>query len=64
MVGARFAGAVTWMVNDGSETAAAMLSVTEIVMRADVPTLAVAGVPYRRPVVVLNVAHEGMFWIA
>ena len=32
-------------------------------MRAEVPTLAAAGVPDRRPVVVLNVAQLGWFWI-
>ena len=62
MVGARLAGAVTWIVNDGSE-AVAVPSVTEMVMRAEVPTLAGAGVPVRRPVVVLNVAQLGWFWI-
>src|SRR6185503_14799611 len=62
MVGARFAGAFTWMVNEGSE-AVAVPSLTVIVMRAEVPTLAVVGVPDRRPVVVLKVAQPGCPWI-
>ncbi len=58
MVGARFACAITWIVNEGSD-AVAVPSVTEIVMRAEVPTLAAVGVPDRRPVVALNVAQLG-----
>jgi hypothetical protein len=62
IVGARFAGAVTWIVNEGSETVASA-SEMEIVMRAEVPTSAAPGVPVRRPVEVLNVAQAGLFCI-
>ena len=58
MVGARFAGATTWMVNEASDTLA-VPSLTEILMDPDVPTFAVVGVPDRRPVVVLNDAQLG-----
>lgn len=30
-------------------------------MKVDVPTLAATGVPARRPVLVLNVVHAGLF---
>ena len=62
IVGARLAGAITWIVNEGSD-AVAVPSVTVIVMRADVPTFAAVGVPDRRPVVALNDAQLGWFWI-
>ena len=42
MVGARLAGASTWIVNEGSD-AVAVPSVTVIVMRAEVPTFAAVG---------------------
>jgi len=59
MVGRAF-GAVTWMVNEGSDTVSTW-SVTLMVMRAEVPALAAAGVPERRPVVVLKLAQDGLF---
>ena len=60
IVGARLAGALTWIVKEGSD-AVACPSVTEIVIRAEVPTLAVVGVPERRPLVVLKLAQLGLF---
>ena len=38
-------------------------SLTEIEMFEYVPTSEAEGVPERRPVAVLNVAHAGLFWI-
>ena len=59
MTGARFTGGgVTAMVNAGSATATAP-SLTEIVMSANVPTLAASGVPCRRPVAASKVVHVG-----
>ena len=46
------------MVKDGREVVA-VPSVTEIVMRAEVPTFAAVGVPLSRPVVVLKDAQDG-----
>src|SRR6185503_9239535 len=62
IVGAALAAAATWMVNDASE-AVAIWSVTEIVMRAEVPMEAAVGVPFSRPVVALKLAQLGLFWI-
>jgi hypothetical protein len=58
IVGGRFACATTWMVKEGSDTVA-VPSVSEMVMRAEVPTLAAAGEPESRPVLVLNDAQVG-----
>ncbi len=59
MTGARFTGGgVTAMLNAGNATATAP-SLTEIVMSANVPTLAASGVPCRRPVAASKVAHVG-----
>ena len=54
---------MTVIVKAGSETAVPPLSATEIPMLAKLPTLVLAGVPLRAPVMVLNVAQEGWFWI-
>ena len=62
MVGARLAGATTWMENEASDTLA-VPSLTEILIDPEVPTFAVVGLPDRRPVVVLNDAQLGLFWI-
>ena len=62
MVGGRLAGAFTWIVKEGSE-ALRFPSLTVMVMRPEVPTFPLAGVPDRRPVDVLNVAQLGWFWI-
>ena len=53
---------VTAMVNAGSD-AVAVPSLTRIVIPAYDPTFATVGVPCKRPVVVSNVAHAGMFTI-
>src|SRR5215218_3143661 len=42
---------------------AAVPSLTEIAMFEYVPTLLAPGVPDNRPVLVLNVAHAGLFWM-
>ena len=60
IVGARLAGALTWMVKEVNE-AVAVPSLTVIVIRADVPTFALVGVPDSRPLVVLKVAQLGLF---
>ena len=52
--------AVTVIENAGSNVVA-FPSVTLIVTLVDVPTFPAAGVPCSRPVVVLNVAHKGIF---
>src|SRR5690349_4094973 len=62
IVGGRFAAAVTVIANGGSETLA-VPSLTLIAMLLNAPTFAAAGVPVRRPVAVLNVAHVGRFAI-
>src|SRR5688572_16831966 len=63
IVGGRFAGALTVIVNAGS-AALAEPSLTLMPMFANVPMLAVVGVPLIRPVDVLNVAQLGRFEIA
>ena len=64
ITGAPFAGAVllTAIANAGS-CAVAVPSLTLITMLLNVPTLLAVGVPCSRPVVVLNVAHDGRFAI-
>ena len=59
MVGARLAGATTWMVNEASDTRRGAVAHRNRDAIADVPTFAVVGVPDRRPVVVLNDAQLG-----
>ena len=61
MVGALLA-ATTVIENAGSAVVAAP-SDTEITMPVYEPTLAAVGVPLKRPVVELNVAHDGRFAI-
>ena len=51
-------GAVTVIAN-GANAADAEPLLTLITMPEEVPTLAIAGVPLRLPVPVLNFAHEG-----
>jgi len=63
IVGGRFGAAPTVIVNAGSATLV-VPSVTLITMALNAPTFAAAGVPMRRPVAVLNVAHVGRFVIA
>ena len=48
------------IANAGSDTVE-VPSLTRIVMLENVPTFELLGVPYKRPFVVLNVAHEGLF---
>ena len=55
-------GAVTVIENAASE-ALAVPSLTLITMFEYAPACAAVGVPDRRPVVVLNVAHDGRFWM-
>ena len=57
-MGAELGAAATVMLNDGRE-AVRLPSLAVIVMFENVPTLALPGVPDSRPVVALNVAHEG-----
>ena len=59
IVGGRFGGALTTIENVASCALPPCPSLTLMPMLENVPTLAVAGVPCRRPVVVLNVAHVG-----
>ena len=56
-------GAATAIAKAGSETLA-LPSLTEMMMFAYEPTWAVEGVPVSAPLEVLNVAHDGLFWIA
>ena len=60
IVGARFGCEVTLMLN-AANAAVARPSLTLITMFEYVPTFVVAGVPLKRPVVVLNAAHVGRF---
>ena len=60
MVGARLGAACT-VIENGASEAVALPSLTLMVMPDVVPTLADAGVPVSRPVVLLNVAHAGLF---
>jgi hypothetical protein len=62
MVGGMSGGAVTWMLNAGSE-ALTEPSFTVIVMFEYVPTFVVAGVPLNWPVVALKFAQEGLLAI-
>jgi hypothetical protein len=62
ITGGRFAGLLTAIANAGS-CAVACPSLTLITMLLYVPTLLAAGVPCNRPVVALNVAHDGAFVI-
>ena len=62
MTGGWFAAADTLSEKLGSD-ALAVPSDTEITMPVYEPTLAAVGVPLRRPVVELNVAHVGRFTI-
>src|SRR3569833_1545317 len=63
MVGGSAAGAVTAMVNAGSETLV-VPSLTLMVIFAYVPRLVVPGVPESWPVLVLKVAQAGLLAIA
>ena len=56
------ATASTVMLKAASEVVV-LPSLTRITMLLNVPTLLAVGVPCNRPVVVLNVAHEGAFVI-
>ena len=60
IVGGWFGAALTTIENAAS-AALSWPSLTLIPMFANVPTLAAAGVPCSRPVVVLNVAQLGLF---
>ena len=61
IVGAAFS-AVTVIEKDGNDLVE-LPSLTRIMMPDVVPTFAAAGVPLSRPVVVLNVAQAGLFWM-
>ena len=63
IVGALVGASCTWIENAGSATLA-VPSFTEITMFEYVPTFAAAGVPLRRPVHVLKLAHDGRLEIA
>jgi hypothetical protein len=63
IVGALFDGSCTLIAKGGSESETRP-SLTEITMSAKVPTLLVAGVPLKRPVDALKLAHAGLFEIA
>jgi hypothetical protein len=58
MVGARFAALTA--IEKGARFEESWPSLTVIVMAANVPTFAAAGVPCSRPVVVLNEAQDGL----
>jgi hypothetical protein len=60
IVGARFGGALTTIVN-GASCALTCPSLTLIVTFANVPTLLTVGVPCSRPVLAVNVAQVGRF---
>lgn len=60
IVGATLAGAATVMAKPGSDVVA-VPSVTEMTMPVKLPTLPAAGVPLRRPVLVLKLAQDGRF---
>jgi hypothetical protein len=62
ITGGRLEGALTTIENAGS-CVVACPSLTLITMLLNVPTLLEVGVPCSRPVVVLNVAHDGAFVI-
>ena len=60
ITGGRLAGALTTIENAGS-CAVAWPSLALMTMLLNVPTLLDVGVPWSRPVVVLNVAQLGLF---
>ena len=62
IIGAPFAVLLTVIENAGN-CAVTLPSLTLIAMLLVVPTLLAVGVPCSRPVVVLNVAHDGRFVI-
>jgi hypothetical protein len=62
IVGAVFGWAATVIVNAGSDRET-FPSLTLMTIFPNVPTLAVVGVPWRRPVLPLNVAQPGRFEI-
>jgi hypothetical protein len=62
IVGAAFGAAVTVIENEGNDLVE-LPSLTRITMPDVVPTFAAAGVPLNRPVVVLNIAQTGLFWM-
>jgi hypothetical protein len=62
IVGARFAAALTVIVNPASEAVPPVLpSLTVMTMPLNVPTFWLVGVPLRRPVAVSNAAQAGLF---
>jgi hypothetical protein len=62
IVGARFGAAFTVIAKAGSD-ALAVPSLTDMTMPVVVPTCSAAGVPDRRPVELLKLAHAGRFEI-
>ena len=57
-----FVACATMIENAGSDTRL-VPSLTEMMMLENVPAFADVGVPESRPVDVLNVAHDGAFWM-
>jgi hypothetical protein len=51
------------LIENAASAAVALPSLTEITMFAYVPMFGAVGVPWRRPVAVLKVAHVGRFAI-
>jgi hypothetical protein len=63
IMGAELAGATT-AIENGASVDEAVPSLTLIVTLLYVPMAPVEGVPHRRPVALLNVAHAGTFCAA
>ena len=61
--GAWFGASCTLIAKAGSEARPPLPSLTEITMLANAPTLLVPGVPLRRPLDPLKLAHVGLFVI-
>ena len=61
MVGAEFVDALVTEIVNAGRLSESVPSLTRITMLPNVPVE--PGVPERRPVVVLKVAHDGLFWM-
>ena len=61
MVGAEFVDALVTEIVKAGRLSESVPSLTRMTMLPNVPVE--PGVPERRPVVVLKVAHDGLFWM-